>query len=90
MLEYLANFNTDGTLSFNLIEQSIPQGYRPVTTVYLPFVQTSGANVIGHGRLRLTLHGFYLNSGTEKDSRLTALILIFLALEFMPHLHNRK
>ena len=49
MLEYLANFNTDGTLSFNLIEQSIPQGYRPVTTVYLPFVQTSGANVIGHG-----------------------------------------
>lgn len=38
----------------------------------------------------VTLHGFYLNSGTEKDSRLTALILIFLALEFMPHLHNRK
>ena len=26
MLEYLANFNTDGTLSFNLIEQSTPQG----------------------------------------------------------------
>lgn len=57
MLEYLANFNTDGTLSFNLIEQSIPQGYRPVTTVYLPFVQTSGAHVIGHGRLRLSPDG---------------------------------
>lgn len=38
----------------------------------------------------VTLHGFCLNAGTEKDSRLTALILIFLALEFMPHLHNRK
>lgn len=57
MLEYLANFNTDGTLSFNLIEQSIPQGYRPVTTVYLPFVQTSGANVVGYGRLRLNPDG---------------------------------
>lgn len=57
MLEYLANFNTDGTLSFNLIEQSIPQGYRPVTTVYLPFVQTSGANTVGYGRLRLNPDG---------------------------------
>lgn len=65
MLEYLANFNTDGTLSFNLIEQSIPQGYRPVTTVYLPFVQTSGANVIGHGRLRLSPDGTSYMSLTE-------------------------
>ena len=65
MLEYLANFNTDGTLSFNLIEQSIPQGYRPVTTVYLPFVQTSGAHVIGHGRLRLSPDGTSYMSLTE-------------------------
>lgn len=65
MLEYLANFNTDGTLSFNLIEQSIPQGYRPVTTVYLPFVQTSGANVIGHGCLRLSPDGTSYMSLTE-------------------------
>ena len=65
MLEYLANFNTDGTLSFNLIEQSIPQGYRPVTTVYLPFVQTSGANVVGYGRLRLNPDGTSYMSLTE-------------------------
>ena len=65
MLEYLANFNTDGTLSFNLIEQSIPQGYRPITTVYLPFVQTSGANVIGYGRLRLSPDGTSYMSLTE-------------------------
>ena len=69
MLEYLANFNTDGTLSFNLIEQSIPQGYRPVTTVYLPFVQTSGAGIVGYGRLRLNPDGTSYMSLT--DTRFT-------------------
>lgn len=69
MLEYLANFNTDGTLSFNLIEQSIPQGYRPITTVYLPFVQTSGAGIVGYGRLRLNPDGTSYMSLT--DTRFT-------------------
>ena len=69
MLEYLANFNTDGTLSFNLIEQSIPQGYRPITTVYLPFVQTSGAGIVGYGRLRLNPDGTSYMSHT--DTRFT-------------------
>ena len=69
MLEYLANFNTDGTLSFNLIEQSIPQGYRPITTVYLPFVQTSGAGIVGYGRLRLNPDGTSYMSLT--DTRVT-------------------
>lgn len=69
MLEYLANFNTDGTLSFNLIEQSIPQGYRPITTVYLPFAQTSGAGIVGYGRLRLNPDGTSYMSLT--DTRFT-------------------
>ena len=57
MLEYLANFNTDGSKAFSLIEQQIPQGYRPITTVYMNFTQVIGGAIAGTGRLALNPNG---------------------------------
>lgn len=57
MLEYLANFATDGTLQFSLIEQAIPYGYRPKQEVFLPFFQASNNKINGYGRLCLKTDG---------------------------------
>ncbi len=50
-LRYEAVYQTDGTTTFfELIEQPIPIGYRPIYTAEVTYLQVAGTNVMGHAR----------------------------------------
>lgn len=57
IVKYVATFASDGSKYFELMEQSIPVGYRPIENIDSSFVQTSNQSIYGYGKVRFKTDG---------------------------------